>query len=189
MQNPAAPGRRKLYARCAGAASVVSCGHKRRGRWRGGTRTPRRAEGGPIVKNIIAAAVLLLSAAAVSRAADGPKVTFIGHEQVAKGGSLVTAPNLSITMAHRDMPGMVEVHDKETDTLYVLAGSATFITGGTMVGGTVTAPGQQRGTDIKGGDAHALVQGDVIVVPAGVPHWFKEVGGSIDYYVVKVIAP
>ena len=58
-----------------------------------------------------------------------------------------------------------------------------------MVGGTVTAPGQQRGTDIKGGDAHALVQGDVIVVPAGVPHWFKEVGGSIDYYVVKVIAP
>jgi len=29
----------------------------------------------------------------------------------------------------------------------------------------------------------------VIVVPAGVPHWFKEVRGSIDYYVVKVIAP
>ena len=141
------------------------------------------------MKRIIAAAALLLSAAAVCSAADGSKVTFVGHDQVAKGGSLVTAPNLTILMAHRDAPGMVEVHDKETDTIYVLAGSATFVTGGTMIGGTVTAPGQQRGTDIQGGDARPLVKGDVIVVPAGVPHWFKEVRGSIDYYVVKVIAP
>jgi mannose-6-phosphate isomerase-like protein (cupin superfamily) len=92
-------------------------------------------------------------------------------------------------MAHRDVPGMVEVHDKETDTIYVLAGSATFVTGGTLIGGSVTGPGQQRGSDIQGGDARPLVKGDVIVVPAGVPHWFKEVKGSIDYYVVKVIAP
>jgi len=28
-----------------------------------------------------------------------------------------------------------------------------------------------------------------MVIPAGVPHWFKEVPSSIDYYVVKVIAP
>jgi len=147
-----------------------------------------RAGGIPIVTRIIAAAALLLAAAAVWSAA-GQKVTFVGHDQVAKGGTLVTAPNLSILMAHRDKPGMVEVHDKETDTIYVLAGAATFVTGGTMVGGSVTEPGQQRGTDIKGGDAHALVKGDVVVVPAGTPHWFKEVAGSIDYYVVKVIAP
>ncbi len=140
------------------------------------------------MKRMIAAAALLLSAAAVS-GAGGSKVTFVGHDQVAKGGTIVTAPNLSVLMAHRDAPGMVEVHDKETDTIYVLAGAATFVTGGTMVGGSVTAPGQQRGADIQGGDAHALVKGDVIVVPAGVPHWFKEVRGSIDYYVVKVIAP
>jgi mannose-6-phosphate isomerase-like protein (cupin superfamily) len=153
-------------------------------------RNKNRAEGEtPNVKRMIAAAALLLLAAAVSGAADSSKVTFVGHDQVAKGGTLVTAPNLSILMAHRDAPGMVEVHDKETDTIYVLAGSATFVTGGTMVGGSVTAPGQQRGADVQGGDAHALVKGDVIVVPAGVPHWFKEVHGSIDYYVVKVIAP
>jgi len=141
------------------------------------------------VTRILAVAALLLLASAASSAADGPKVTFVGHDQAAKPGTLVTAPNLSILMAHRDAPGMVEVHDKETDTIYVLGGSATFVTGGTMVGGTVTAPGQQRGSDIQGGEAHALVKGDVIVVPAGVPHWFKEVRGSVDYYVVKVIAP
>jgi len=140
------------------------------------------------VKTVFAAATLLLWAA-FAGAADDSKVTFIGHDQVVKGGSLVTAPNLSIQIAHRTEPGMVEVHDKETDTIYVLGGGATFVTGGTMVGGSVTAPGQQRGTDIQGGDAHSLVKGDVIVVPAGVPHWFKEVRSSIDYYVVKVIAP
>ena len=138
---------------------------------------------------LFAAAALLLTSAAVSVAADSSKVTFVGHDQVAKGGTLVTAPNLSILMAHRDAPGMVEVHEKETDTIYVLAGAATFVTGGTMIGGSQTAAGQQRGTDIRGGDAHSLVKGDVVVVPAGVPHWFKEVQGSIDYYVVKVIAP
>jgi quercetin dioxygenase-like cupin family protein len=84
---------------------------------------------------------------------------------------------------------MVEVHDKETDTFYVLDGAATIVTGGTMIGGTVTGPGQHRGTDISGGQARQLTQGDVMVIPAGVPHWFKEVPTSIDYYVVKVIAP
>src|SRR4051812_30482803 len=140
------------------------------------------------VQKIIGATLLLL-AAATSGAADDAKVTFIGHDQVAKGGGLFTAPNLSILMAHRAEPGMVEVHDKETDTIYVLDGSATIVTGGTMVGGSVTAPGQQRGTDIKGGQAQKLAKGDVMVIPAGVPHWFKEVTGSVDYYVVKVIAP
>jgi quercetin dioxygenase-like cupin family protein len=140
------------------------------------------------MKRTILASALLLTVAALGAAEDS-KVTFVGHDQVAKGGSLVTAPNLSITVAHRTEPGMVEVHDKETDTFYVLDGSATIVTGGTMVGGGVTGPGQQRGTDITGGQARHLAKGDVMVIPAGVPHWFKEVSGSIDYYVVKVIAP
>jgi quercetin dioxygenase-like cupin family protein len=140
------------------------------------------------VKRILLASVLLLSGTLL-RAAEGSKVTFIGHDQVARGGTLIAAPNLSILMAHRDKPGMVEVHDKETDTLYVLAGTATIVTGGTMIGGKAIEPGQQRGTDIEGGQPQALTKGDVMVIPAGVPHWFKEVHGSIDYYVVKVIAP
>jgi mannose-6-phosphate isomerase-like protein (cupin superfamily) len=144
--------------------------------------------GGPIVKRIILASTLLLTTALLN-AADNSKVTFVGHDQVAKGGSLATAPNLSITVAHRDGPGMVEVHDKETDTIYVLDGAATIVTGGTMVGGSVTAPGQHRGTDITGGQAQKLAKGDVMVIPAGVPHWFKEVPSTVDYYVVKVIAP
>lgn len=140
------------------------------------------------MKHIIVASTLLLSAALLCAAEDST-VTFVPHDQVAKGGTLVTAPNLSVTVANRTAPGMVEVHDKETDTFYVLGGAATIVTGGTMIGGTETAPGQHRGTDINGGQARQLTKGDVLVVPAGVPHWFKEVPTSIDYYVVKVIAP
>jgi mannose-6-phosphate isomerase-like protein (cupin superfamily) len=139
------------------------------------------------MKRLILAAVLSLSAMVLG-AAENSAVTFIGHEAVAKGGSIVTQPNLSILIAHRTEPGMVEVHDTETDTIYVLDGTATIVTGGTMIGGKVTAPGQQRGADITGGQPRQLVKGDVMVIPAGVPHWFKEVPSSIDYYVVKVIA-
>jgi quercetin dioxygenase-like cupin family protein len=133
------------------------------------------------------AALLLLSAPA--GAADDSKVTFVGHEVTAKSGTLLTAPDLIVMTIRRTEAGQVEVHDKETDTLYVLDGSATIVTGGTMIGGTVTAPGQQRGTSIEGGEPHKLVKGDVMVIRPGVPHWFKDVAGSIDYYVVKVVAP
>jgi mannose-6-phosphate isomerase-like protein (cupin superfamily) len=140
------------------------------------------------MKRIIVASTLLLLAAMLGAAEDS-KVTFVAHDQVAKGGPIVMAPNLSVTVAHRDAPGMVEVHDKETDTFYVLDGSAIIVTGGRMVGGSVTAPGQWRGTAIEGGQEQLLTKGDVMVIPAGVPHWFNAVKGSIDYYVVKVIAP
>jgi glc operon protein GlcG len=139
------------------------------------------------MKRIVLAAALSAFAVLVG-AAEGDDVTFIDSETVAKGGNLVTQPNLSILLAHRTEPGMVEIHDRETDTFYVLDGAATLVTGGTMVGGQITGPGQQRGTDISGGQTRQLAKGDVLVIPAGVPHWFKAVQGSIDYYVVKVIA-
>jgi quercetin dioxygenase-like cupin family protein len=119
------------------------------------------------------------------------EVTYVGHDKVAtalaKGGSLVTAPDLTVSGSHRDKAGQVEVHEKETDVIHVIDGEATFVTGGTMVGGKNTKSGQWLGTDIKGGQTHHLAKGDVVVVPAGTPHWFKEVPTTVSYYVVKVL--
>ena len=132
----------------------------------------------------------LLAAIPLLSAADG-KVTYVGHDKVTaalgKGGPLVNAPDLLVSGSHRDKAGQVEVHEKETDVIYVVEGEATFVTGGTMVGGKSTKAGQFLGTDIKGGEAHHLTKGDVIVVPAGTPHWFKEVPTTVSYYVVKVL--
>ena len=58
-----------------------------------------------------------------------------------------------------------------------------------MIGGKNTKTGQWLGTDIQGGESRHLSKGDVIVIPAGVPHWFKEVPKSVSYFVVKVIKP
>ena len=120
-----------------------------------------------------------------------PKVSFIDHEKVAaalaNGGALVSANNLTVSGNHRMVPGQVEVHDLETDIFYVTDGEATIVTGGTMVGGKQTAPNQHRGTDLQGGEARHLQKGDVMVIPAGIPHWFKEVSPTINYFTVKVI--
>ena len=137
---------------------------------------------------------LSITMAIALMAADAPSnVTFVDHEKVAaalaKGGVLITAQDLSVRGSHRTGPGEVEVHEKETDVIYVIDGQATFGTGGTMVGGKTTSPGQLLGTDIRNGQSHHLGKGDVIVVPAGTPHWFKEVAQPISYYVVKVIRP
>jgi mannose-6-phosphate isomerase-like protein (cupin superfamily) len=135
----------------------------------------------------------LATAAVFLFAADGPSSTYVGHDKVAslmtKGGNLVTAPDYTGAIAHRTGPGQVEVHDKETDLIYVLDGEATFVTGGTMIGGKNTKAAQWLGTDIQGGETRHLSKGDFVVIPAGMPHWFKEVPQSVHYYVVKVIKP
>ena len=108
---------------------------------------------------------------------------------LAKGGSLVTRADLLVNGGHRETGGQVEVHDKETDVLYIVDGEATFVFGGQMVGGTVSRPGQWVGKDITGGETHHIAKGDVFVIPAGIPHWFKEVPKSVNYFVVKVLKP
>ena len=94
--------------------------------------------------------------------------------------------NYMVHASHRDRPGQAEIHTLDTDIVYVLEGTATFVTGGTAVDPKTIAPNEIRGTAIDGGESRALVKGDVIVVPHGVPHWFKEVSSPFNYYVVKV---
>lgn len=133
----------------------------------------------------------LLAAALMMTGAGTTGVSYVGHDKVAaalaKGGSLVTQSDLTVMGSHRDKAGQVEVHDKETDVFYVTDGEATIVTGGTMIGGKQKSPGQMLGSSIQGGETHHLSKGDVMVIPAGTPHWFKEVPQSISYYVVKVI--
>jgi glc operon protein GlcG len=107
----------------------------------------------------------------------------------AKGAPLVETGAYKVHTSRREAAGMAEVHARDTDVMYILDGTATIVTGGDVVGGKTTAPGEIRGTSIRGGKEQRLVKGDVFIVPNGVPHWFRDVPGPIEYYVVKVIAP
>ena len=135
-----------------------------------------------------------LTAAGMLTAGDGePPVTHIDHGKVAAaiahGGTMVKASDFLVMGLHRTGPGLVELHEKQTDVFYVVDGDATFVTGGKMLGSIETSPGQRIGTEIQGGEAHHLTKGDVMVIPAGIPHWFKEVPHSFTYFVVKVLKP
>jgi glc operon protein GlcG len=110
-------------------------------------------------------------------------------EAFAKGAPLIETEGYKVHASRRDAPGLAEVHLRETDVIYVLEGTATFVTGGTVVDGKVTAPGEIRGPAIRDGESRRLVKGDVVVVPEGTPHWFKEVSAPFLYFVVKPILP
>jgi glc operon protein GlcG len=146
------------------------------------------------MKALSAIAVLVFAAGVMTGAGgEGGAATFVGHDKVAaslaKGGNLYKASDFTVMGIHRGVAGHVEVHDKETDIIYVTEGEATLVTGGTMVGGKATAPGQWRGSDIHDGKTQHVAKGDVVVVPAGIPHWFKEVPQGVSYFTVKVIKP
>src|SRR4030095_12189130 len=110
-------------------------------------------------------------------------------EGLAKGSVLFDGAggrNYMVHASRRETPGMVEVHTKDTDILYVLKGTTTVVTGGTMVDGKNIAPDEIRGHEITGGETRKLVPGDAMIIPNGGPHWFKEVQALFLSYVVKV---
>jgi mannose-6-phosphate isomerase-like protein (cupin superfamily) len=81
-------------------------------------------------------------------------------------------------------PGWTEVH-------YILEGSATFVTGGTLVPAGSPAAGRQGqpAQTIEGGVSRRVSKGDAVLVPAGTPHWYKSVDGAVTYLEVRFIAP
>ncbi len=84
------------------------------------------------------------------------------------GGLLEQSLGYALDAGRRTGPGEVELHERVTDVMHVVAGTATVVTGG------------------EGGTAHELGPGDVLVIPAGVPHEFVEAADPFLYLVVKV---
>jgi mannose-6-phosphate isomerase-like protein (cupin superfamily) len=116
-------------------------------------------------------------------------VTFVPAANVAaafaKGMPLVETDRYKIHASRREAPGLAEVHVSDTDIIYVLEGTATIVTGGTIADGKTIAAGEIRGAAIRGGTEQQLSKGDVFVVPNNVPHRFTQVSAPFLYYVVK----
>ncbi len=143
--------------------------------------------------------VMLLSAAICLNAADSkvdiytPKeLNAVGEKVAKKGGQAVSEElnrwgNHYTMLAHREQTGLSEVHQHEADILVVEEGGASILTGGTLVNSKTDKPGELRGSSIKGGERHSLSTGDIIHIPAGVPHQLLvEKGKPITYFVIKV---
>jgi mannose-6-phosphate isomerase-like protein (cupin superfamily) len=140
----------------------------------------------------IAAASALSSPSPVATSGDPAtdEVFYLASDKVqaafARGMPLSETGAYKVHASRRDANGLAEVHEADTDIVYVLEGTATLVTGGAVVNGKVTGEGERRGQSIAGGTIRRLVKGDVVIVPNGVPHLFRDVTGPFLYYVVKV---
>ncbi len=126
--------------------------------------------------------------APVNGSANG--AAFFEHQAVqakfATGGLLLDAGAYKLDAGRRDAPGEVEYHAHTVDVMHVVEGSATVVTGGEMVGVRSAGDGELRADSVTGAQPHELSAGDVLAVPAGVPHQFTRVSDPFLYFVVKV---
>jgi glc operon protein GlcG len=117
------------------------------------------------------------------------KVSFVPRDQVDAGfrkdANLISENGFRVNASRRDGPGEAEVHLSDTDIFYVLQGQATVVTGGQVVQPRNLSATEVRGSELSGGEERHIGKGDVITIPRGVPHWFKQVDAPFTYYVVK----
>src|SRR5579864_2337752 len=76
-----------------------------------------------------------------------------------------------INIVRRTMAAGAVSHPDGTEVHHIIEGAGTLVTGGTMV--RPTSGGGGRAT-IEGGQSRRVAKGDVILIPAGTPHWYKD---------------
>ena len=102
--------------------------------------------------------------------------------------TIATEGNRTFMVAHREGSGLAEWHEKQADIIFISAGRITMVYGGTIVDAKTTAPGEMRGASIKSGTEAQLGPGDVLHIPAKVPHQMVLApGAKVTYFVTKVI--
>jgi hypothetical protein len=89
-------------------------------------------------------------------------------------------------LLYRDADGFPEQHDNIIDVVIVQSGEGTLLLGGKMLNPKSTSAGESIGTSLDGGDRHAIAAGDIVHIPAKIPHSFLVPKGKhITYVLVK----
>jgi mannose-6-phosphate isomerase-like protein (cupin superfamily) len=93
----------------------------------------------------------------------------------------------AIQLSVRTTSGGAEVHAHYDDIFVVTQGSATLITGGTVVDAKTGSDGETKGSSIQGGTSQTIAKDDIVNIPAGTPHQLIVAPGTIySSIVVKV---
>jgi mannose-6-phosphate isomerase-like protein (cupin superfamily) len=96
-------------------------------------------------------------------------------------------PHELFMLAHREADGQPELHETQADVFVVESGSATLVVGGTLLDAETTAPHEKRNGTIQGGTRQKLSPGDVVRIPANMPHQLVLDGApEFTYFVIKI---
>ena len=107
--------------------------------------------------------------------------------------------NVQVAIAHRgriERPAGVAEHSLVTEIYYVISGSATNVTGPSLVDAVprpptnnavqrLNGPGHNASA-IRDGQTVELKAGDVLVIPAGTGHQFTRIDDQITYLMIRV---
>jgi len=97
---------------------------------------------------------------------------------------------LSNMYSRRDTSGVPERHEQFTDIFVVQRGRARLLYGGTAEGERASPGGEWKGGTIRSGTEAEIKPGDIVVIPAGIPHQLLlPPHESFYYFVFKVAKP
>jgi mannose-6-phosphate isomerase-like protein (cupin superfamily) len=103
------------------------------------------------------------------------------------GKTLQKYGNHLTMLSFRNKSGSAELHEHFADFFFVVNGKAKLVTGGTVVNPKTTSEGEIRGSSIESGKEQQLNQGDIVHIPANVPHQLLlSPGNTFTYFVIKV---
>jgi mannose-6-phosphate isomerase-like protein (cupin superfamily) len=95
------------------------------------------------------------------------------------GASLAEYGNLELKTSVRTTSGGAEIHAHYDDLMIVQQGAATLITGGTVVDPVTSSNGETKGSSVQGGERKQIAVGDVVLIPAGLPHQLLIPSGTL----------
>lgn len=106
------------------------------------------------------------------------------------GATLADYKSHAIKLSVRAASGGAEVHACYDDIFFVTEGTATLVTGGTVESAKAGSDGETTGSDIRNGKSQTIAKGDIVHIPAGVPHQLIVAPGSeYSSIVIKVREP
>ena len=85
--------------------------------------------------------------------------------------------NLEYRVAGVNAPA--SLHEREAEMFYVVEGSGTLVTGGTLREEKRTNAENLSGSAIDGGTPRRLAKGDWVMVPEKTAHWFTQIDGTL----------
>jgi len=150
---------------------------------------------------LVLACLPVLGLSVLAQGTSVPAASYMSAAEISKGLSTAVAADAAAGAAVTVAPGIVVrrrsgggepqyavVHPFSTETYYIVDGTGSLVTGGTleMPLSPSADPDVVRSKAIKAGVTTRVAKGDVIVVPPGTPHWFNAIDGTITYLESRV---
>ena len=145
------------------------------------------------MRKLVSTVVIGLISSSVPAAGDTGYGTYLSaHELAAKvvhgSGPSFEVPGTAgykIFVTERTSTGDAELHMEWNDIFIVQHGHAKILVGGQIKGNHETSPSEWRGGEITGAKEYSLAEGDMLLIPAGLPHKAVVTDGPFTYLAIK----